>query len=349
MFIRTALVCLLFNFSASLIASELIVKNADQLVDAINQANTGKVQSILVAPGNYQLSQRLTITHDDVSIEGIGTAPSSVIISGSEMKHSDEVGVIFDIQAKRIHISNLSLQSSSNHLIQIRAEKDADYFHLSNVSLSDSYEQMLKVSGDSDPLSPTADYGLIENCIFQYTAGVGPQYYIGGIDAHRSKNWTVRRNTFKNIASPSIKVAQYAIHFWNFSKDNIVVHNTIINSDRGIGFGMGKGENQHSGGIIAYNVIIHDDKGNPFSDVGIKLESSPETIVRGNTIIFEHTYPNAIEYRYELTQNVLIEDNVTNRKITAQERGVAVLNNNSEASSVYTTWLYLRYFLSRIL
>jgi len=68
-------------------------------------------------------------------------------------------------------------------------------------------------------------------------------------------------------------------------------------------------ENQHYGGLIADNVIIHTKADNPFADTGIILESSPNTVVKNNVLYMTTSYPNAIEYRFEHTKNVVIEGN----------------------------------------
>ena len=45
---------------------------------------------------------------------------------------------------------------------------------------------------------------MIDDCEFVYTAGIGPQYYIGEIDVHGGHNWVVRRSLFIGIARPRI-------------------------------------------------------------------------------------------------------------------------------------------------
>jgi len=297
----------------------------------------------VLKPGTYQVFRRLKINRNNVTISGASDDATDVVISGNGMKASKNVGIIFDISGSHVTIRNLTLQETSNHLIQVRAENDADNFHLSHVRLLNSYEQMIKVSGGPGTELPTSDNGIIENCMFEYTSGIGPQFYIGGIDAHRSHNWVVRNNTFKNIASPSEHVAEHAVHFWNFSKNNLIVGNTIINSDRGIGFGMGDASNQNEGGIIANNTIIHNNPDHPFSDVGIVLESSPGTVVRENRILLNHGYPNAIEYRFSGTQDVVIENNDTNRRITSRDGASAKLVNNEAVSWLKGAWLWLNY------
>ena len=307
------------------------VKNSDELQKAVSYLNLGQIKHIVLEPGNYQVFRRLNINSNNVTISGASDDATDVVISGNGMKASKSVGIIFDISGSHVTIRNLTLQETSNHLIQVRAEKNADNFHLSNVRLLNSYEQMVKVSGGPGTELPTSDYGIIENCIFEYTSGIGPQFYIGGIDAHRAHYWLVKNNTFKNIASPSKHVAEHAIHFWNYSKDNRVVGNRIINSDRAIGFGMSDQPYQNTGGVIEGNIIVHSNAANPFSDVGIILESSPEAIVRDNQIFIDTHYPNAIEYRYESTSNVLIQNNVTNRRIVSRDGATAVLVNNEQA------------------
>ncbi len=324
-------------------AAHLEVSNGLELKSAVVLANKGKAKTILLNNGTYKIDSRLFLRADDITIKGKSNDVSDVIINGNEMTRAQGIGVIFDISGSNIKIENLTLQNSSNHLIQLRAENDADNFHLSNVRLLNSYEQMIKVSGGPGTDLPTSDNGIIENCAFEYTQGIGPQYYIGGIDAHRAHNWIVRNNTFKNIASPSEHIAEHAIHFWNFSKNNRILGNTIINSDRGIGFGMGDAASQNEGGIIANNTIIHNSPDHPFSDVGIVLESSPGTVVRDNRILLNHGYPNAIEYRFSGTQDVLITNNYTNKRIAARDGASAKLANNEEVSWFKGAWLWLTY------
>ncbi len=97
--------------------------------------------------------------------------------------------------------SDVTLQRSRWHLIQIAGEANADYPVVKNCILRDAYEQMLKVTLDPANPTVTSDNGLVENCIFEYTAGVGPQYYIGGIDAHGAKNWVVRETHFETSSA----------------------------------------------------------------------------------------------------------------------------------------------------
>ena len=51
-------------------------------------------------------------------------------------------------------------------------------------------------------------------------------------------------------------------------------------------------------------------------------------MVKQNRVIQHHGYPNAIEYRFEATQGVLIAENGTNKKIRKRNSGSAELNDN---------------------
>lgn len=304
-------------------ANDISVTNSTELVNAVKRAHLdSRVSKILLKNGIYQLAQRLTISRDHLAI--VGLSASEVIIKGSGMRSTKGVEILIDISGSFISISGVTLEQSANHLIQIRAEANADNFELRNCVLRDAYEQLLKVSGKDD--GAFSDYGVIKNCIFSYSKGIGPQYYIGGIDAHRAKNWVVKNNKFENIASPAKRVAEHAIHFWKNSSNNHVIDNVILDSDRGIGFGLGKSQNL--GGIIEGNLIVHTNNSHPYADAGITLESSPNTVVKSNTILLFHDYPNAIEYRFPSTTNVSITKNSTNKKIIRRDGASAYLSKN---------------------
>jgi len=305
------------------------VNNAAQLYKAVHKASHAKrATSIVLADGRYNITQRLSFTGSHINLTSLSGDPSLVVLSGQGMKKSPSAEILIDVSGSNINLSGFTLEQSANHLIQVRAEKNADNFSLSNCVLRDSYEQLLKVSSSPSDNS-FSDNGSIKNCLFEYTAGIGPQFYIGGIDAHRSRNWIVEGNTFKNIASPSKHVAEHAIHFWRKSANITVINNTIKDCDRGIGFGLGNNLNNHAdGGLIAYNFIHSTNQSHPYADAGIILEASPNVKIIDNQVYIETSYPNAIEYRFIGTKNVLIQNNITNKSIRSKDGGQAALFGN---------------------
>jgi hypothetical protein len=313
-------------------ADTVTVGTVAELRNAVASANdSGGNKTILVKDGTYTLTDTLYIKAPNVTISGQSGIREKVIIQGDAMSASAKVGNVIRVSASYFTISNLTLQKSGWHLLQISGENDADNAVIRNVIFRDAYQQMLKVSIDQSNYAVTGDNGLIENSLFEYQAGIGPQYYIGGIDVHGGKNWVVRNNTFRSIVSPNQEVAEFAIHFWNQSADALVEKNLIINCDRGIGFGLdGRG---NARGIIRNNMIYHAANIGPFQDVGIYLDQSPGTQIYNNTIFMENPYPRSIEYRFAETTNVLITNNLTNKPIAARDGASGTVKSNVETAS----------------
>ncbi|MCA9984063.1 MAG: hypothetical protein KDE59_07205, partial [Anaerolineales bacterium] len=308
------------------------VTTVAELETAVAQANDqGGNMIIQVADGTYALNDTLYINAPHVTITSLSGHRESVIIEGDAMSATANIGNVIRVAAADVQISNLTLQKSRWHLIQVAGEDDADNFVARNIIFRDAYEQMLKVTYNAGNPDVGADNGLVEDSLFEYTAGIGPQYYIGGIDAHQAHDWIVRNNTFRDIASPSESVAEHAIHFWSNSVGTIVENNIIINCDRGIGYGLTAGRG-HDGGIIRNNMIYHSDNGDPFADTGIALWYSPDTLVFNNTIYLAHNYPWAIEYRFPETTNVAIRNNLANKAIMARDGASGTVNNNVTAA-----------------
>lgn len=282
-----------------------------------------------LADGEYVLTQRpLTIRQNDITVRSASGIRENVILSGNGIK--DGISSIFDVSADRFSMIGLTLQDVKWHLVQVRAESDADFFLMDNCVLRDAGQQLLKVSHAKG--GPYANNGIIRNSSFYYTNKLGPNFYIGGIDAHHAVDWLVDNNRFENISSPGEHIAEHAIHFWNDTRNITTTNNVIINSDRGIGYGMGNGPKQNYGGVIANNLIIHHRPQNPYADVGIILESSPNTQVLNNTIFMTSDYPNGIEYRFKLSKDIRIEGNITNKAIKSREGAQALLIDNLSGS-----------------
>jgi hypothetical protein len=321
MLIFTGAVLLLAWSLSSTVNGAVIVSNSSELVAAINNANSGGDKTILLRDGKYTLNDMLGIYATGMTVAGLSGNRDSVIVEGAGM--GGGVTHIFNIAGSNFTVRDMTLQGVTTHAIQLQV--DVDSVTIQNLHILDTYEQMVKIAYDPGNMSATSDNGLMENCLLEYSAGIGPQWYIGGIDCHNGKNWIVRNNTFKAIRSPTEDVAEHAIHFWSDSANTLVEGNWIINCDRGIGFGLG--DRGHSGGIIRNNMIYHNSSEGA-ADVGIGLESSPGTQVYNNTVYFENSYPNAIEYRWGATTGVLIANNLTNRAIAQRNEASGTVSHN---------------------
>lgn len=195
----------------------------------------------------------------------------------------------------------------------------------------------MKVSFNKKTPEAYSSNGVVESCLFRYTADIGPNWYIGGIDAHGIQHWRIENNVFENIASPSKHIAEHAIHLWNATKFNKVQGNLIIDSDRGVGFGMrnskvNKFPYSNLGGVIRDNVFIHSDNSHPYADVPIIVEDSPDTLIKGNIALSLHSYSNAVEVRFAKSSNVKVIGNVSNAKFKSRDGGEAMFLGNHRLS-----------------
>ncbi len=303
-----------------IIGEVVMVSSTSELRTAIIQANdAGGNRTILIADGTYQIATTSWypyITANDMVFRSLSGNRDAVILTGTGMKDVAPITVNgFYCFGNNITIADLTIKDVGNHAIAT----EGDNLFVHNVKIQNTFEQMIKGTTGGDG----ADNAIIQCSLLEYPAGIGPQFYIGGLDIHEGDNWIVRDNIFKNITSPSVSLAQHAVHFWNFSSNNIVERNWIINCDRGIGFGLGSLSNE--GGIIRNN-MIYNDGSSIFHDVGISLETSPNTKVYNNTIFI--SYPNAIEYRFAETKNVTIKNNLTNQSIRSRDGGQGELLTN---------------------
>nr|WP_321255300.1 right-handed parallel beta-helix repeat-containing protein [uncultured Pseudodesulfovibrio sp.] len=292
-----------------------------ELHQALDAANNGSHKEIILQDGKYVLQHALSIQADGVMIRSKSGNRDTVWLVGPSM--DSEVGHVFHISGSDITLRDMTIGRVANHAIQIHGELNAHRPCLANLHILDCREQMIKISTNLDAPNMGCMGGIIEDCLFEYTAKIGPHFYIGGIDAHNARDWTVRNCEFRNIASPDKEAAEYAIHFWSGSRGTQVENNQIIDCDRGIGFGMG--DSPHFGGVIRNNIITHGPQGR-YADVGISLESASGAIVTDNQIFFQHKYPNAIEYRFPATKDVVISNTSTNRAVVSRDGGQAIVH-----------------------
>lgn len=320
-------------------AADQVVATVAELKAAISAANSGTGDlTILLADGIYEIDVAwgLGLSADGITVRGQSGNRDAVVIQGTGMTGTGPTHG-FQVTADHVTIADLTIRLVRNHAIQIHGESphDADDVVLRNLLIQDIGEQMVKASYRDGETAYGADRGLVENCCFEYTAGIGPQYYIGGVDVHHGKDWVVRGNTFRSIRSPGPSVAEHAVHFWTDSQNTIVERNVIVNCDRGIGFGLGS--RGHVDGVIANNMIYHGLTGG-YSDVSIELENSTGTFVCNNSIVQEHSYPAAISYRFSGSSGITIANNLIHlagsNPIWSRDGGAATLIANVANASL---------------
>lgn len=304
-------------------ATTVYVSNITQLRNAINNANAngGNVE-IICSNGTYNLNS-IGLTNFNISADNItirGNSPSSkdyVILRGDAMSPNANVRLIFRVTGDNFRCENMTLKYVRWHAIQIAGESDVDGVVIRNVRFMDTYEQMLKVSADGNPSQSSiySDNGLIENCIFEYSAGKVPNWYTCGIDGHKCRNWTVRNTIVKDISNPGGTLTEPAIHFWNGSTGITVEGCTVSNSERGIYIGMGT-DSICSGCTIKNNTVT------TIRDVGIGIENAPNCLIDNNTC-YTYNYPNSIEYRWPATTGTRIINNKTTGNIAARDGATA--------------------------
>lgn len=309
---------------AAIARTILTVSNVFELEAAIDRANASGNIDILMTDGVYQLANPLQIRANGITIKSISNDFSKVILKGSGMRNG--ISHIFLVADSGFTVMGIAMGEVYAHAIQVQGELGASNFTVDNCRFFNTGEQMLKVSF-SQSSDLRSDAGLVQNSLFEYTAGIGPQYYIGGIDAHHISNWVVKNNTFRHIRSPESSLAEHAIHFWSDSTGMQISGNRIFNCDRGIGLGLGS--------VAASNGVIENNWVHTTRDVGIGLENAANTLVQGNHVVTEN-YQNSIEARFSGT-TAIIRNNYTTGQIQKRDGGQATLSGNGTETN--TSWV----------
>jgi hypothetical protein len=289
-----------------------------ELNTAVSDANdTGGNMTILLANGTYQLDSWFFVNCDNMTIRSASGNRDGVIIRGDGMEGNKQSS-FFIIKGVNFTIADVTIGWVNGPALTLYYDSDDALVH--NVRFVDASEFMIRIKRDPQELTLT-ERGVVEWCLFEYTAGQAPQAYTGGIIGHQADDWIVHHNIFRGIKGPVGELAGYAIMFWDGSSNTLIEHNIIYDCNRGISFGLANEAGQHTGGMIRNN-MVHVTR-----DVGITLQSAVSASVYNNTIWVE-MYHSAIEYRWEHTQLASIINNLTNALIRAREGATGTVETN---------------------
>jgi hypothetical protein len=148
-----------------------IVRNEQEFRSAINEANArGGSMTILLENGVYRVASAASypyLTGSNVIVRSVSGARDSVILEGEGMRDvnpATENGLL--IAGDHVTIADLTIRNVGNHGIQVNGHG----LLVHNVRIQDTYQQMLKGATERAVI----DSGIVQCCLFAYTAGVGP-------------------------------------------------------------------------------------------------------------------------------------------------------------------------------
>jgi hypothetical protein len=322
-------------------ASEVIrVANAAQLYFAVANAPAGSV--ILLAPGEYILSNSLIVRQNDLALIGDSDRCDAVVLRGKGM---DDPSVTHGIwtDASSLSVRNLTIRDVYSHGIALNDGSKSP--HIYNVQLLDTGEQFIK--GNMGAGGGT-DNGVVEYSVMAYTLAPpstdhgGGTGYTNGIDIHGGNNWTIRNNLFANLHTPDTADHLYnpAILVWRGARNTLTENNVFINCDRAIAYGLeddNANGHSHTGGVIRNNMIyqspgLYSRSRKKSSDGAIIVWDSPQTKVLHNTALLNGNLPKFIEFRWD-THNAEVRNNLSDSIISTRTGGTFISSGNIESAS----------------
>jgi hypothetical protein len=237
-------------------------------------------------------------------------------------------------------IADLTLRRAYYHPIHITGTAAGAAISgvvIHNVHVVDPGEQAIKVNPFA---GGTVDDGVLECSHLELTDAGRPHIrnncYTGGLDAHAATGWLVRRNRIEGFWCGE-GLSEHGIHMWRQCVDTVVEENLVLDCARGIGFGLGPGDDGHTGGVIRNNFVAAGDAGLFASsggfDSGIGLWGAEGAEVHHNTVAStEAPLSSSIEWRF-INTSVEIANNLMS-DVLLDRGGVAHLSTNTEYASL---------------
>lgn len=322
---------------------EVAPEQAATLQSILDAARPGDTVQLL--DGLYALPQTLVLRRPGVTLRSKSGDRSRVVLDGRYVARD-----LVLIQKSDVTVADLTLTRSYWHLVHVVPEGGSiSGTLLHNVRGVDGGEQFVKVNPASGRF---ADSGVIRCSSFELTdegrANVRNNCYTGGIDLHQGRGWHIYANVLGGFWCTA-GLAEHAIHVWTGSRDTLVERNVVINSARGIGFGLGASVHgrtyddrpcngaspvgHFAGGIVNNFVAATDPRlftSAAGFDVGIGLEQSCETSVLHNTVVSTAApRSSSIEWRFS-NSLATVANNLVTHNLLERNGGRAIQGGNIE-------------------
>lgn len=333
-------------------ANAVTVTTVAQLTAALQNAQPNS--TILVDDGTYDFSggNYVYIDKPGVTLRGKSGDATRVTFDANYQQGNGQS--LLNIAANDVTVADLTVQRAYDHPIHVipafTNPTSVSGVRIYRMRIIDPGQQGVKVNGDGAFVNTLND-GLLACSLIRLTAAgrthVRDNCYTGGLDAHAARNWTIRDNRIEGFWCPA-GLSEHAIHCWKGCRDWTVERNVIVDSARGIGFGLGDatagrtypdnpcpGVSNYGavGGTIRNNFISASDAqlfaSQSGFDTGIGLEKVCGNVRVLHNTVFSTQAPasSSIEWRFAGT-TVTLTNNLSSHRQLQRDAAVATLAGN---------------------
>ncbi len=333
-------------------ANAVTVSTVAQLTTALQNAQPNA--TILVDDGTYDFSggNYVYLDKPGLTLRGKNGEASRVIFDANYQQGNGQS--LLNIAANDVTVADFTVQRAYDHPIHVipafTNPTSVSGVRIYRMRIIDPGQQGVKVNGDGAFVNTLND-GLVACSLIRLTSAgrtrVRDNCYTGGLDAHAARNWTIRDNRIEGFWCPA-GLSEHAIHCWKGCRDWTVERNVIVDSARGIGFGLGDATPGRTypdnpcpgvsnagavGGLIRNNFIAATDAqlfaSQSGFDTGIGLEK-----VCGNARVLHNTVfssqapaSSSIEWRFVGT-TVTLTNNLTSHRQLQRDAAMATQAGN---------------------
>jgi MYXO-CTERM domain-containing protein len=323
-------------------AEQVPVATAAELQTAVANAVAG--DEIILAPGNYLLSSKLSCTAD-------GTADAPIIVRASNLGDAfvqmDNLEG-FHVQGAHWEIHHLDIEgvcaddNNCEHAFHVTGDAEFTHIHHNRVH---GFNAQIKANGtDTGPNGERVwpDDVVIEYNEFFNEAARQTANPVTPIDVVGGRRWQVRANYIHDFAKAQDNTISYAAFLKGNSRDGVFERNLVVcemlhvgQIRLGLSFGGGGSapdnicedgicNPEHQDGIMRNNIIA-----NCPADVGIYVNEGQNSLIYNNTL-----YNTAgIDMRF-LTTTGEVRNNLLNGQIRNRDGAVANFASNLEMATV---------------
>ena len=219
------------------------VSSSRQLFDATKNIRPGG--TIMLAAGRYNISRRVGITTDGVTLRGATGNRRDVVIDG------DGIGeLVAFTKCNDVTVADLTIQNAKWNGFKIDSETGVQRLRIYNCVIRNIWQRGVKgvIVPEKDRAKTQPRNCRVEYCLFYNhrakkfgddEADTSKHFngnYIGGLDVMYAKGWTISDNVFVNIQGRT-REGRGAIFLWHETEDCVVERNIIVDCDKGVSLG----------------------------------------------------------------------------------------------------------------